>query len=162
MSFYDYSLQMIDGQTKNLSDFAGQVVLVVNVASECGLTPQYKRLQGLHSDRHEDGFTVLGVPCNQFGGQEPGNEQEIVAFCESNFGVTFPMTSKVDVNGEGRDPLYAWLTEQDPGPAEGGEIKWNFEKFLIGKDGSLLARFEPKTTPEAPVLIAAIDDALSA
>lgn len=161
MSFYDTSMQMIDGSTKSLSEFKGNVVLVVNVASECGLTGQYKRLQGLYQDRKEDGLVVLGVPCNQFGAQEPGSEEEIVQFCESNFGVTFPMTSKVNVNGEHRHPLYVWLTSQDPGPADSGDIAWNFEKFVIGRDGSLRARFEPTTTPEAPVLVAAIDDALA-
>lgn len=152
---------MIDGETKSMSDFRGDVVLVVNVASECGLTEQYKRLQGLYKDRSADGLVILGVPCNQFGGQEPGSDEQIAEFCETQYSVTFPLASKVEVNGENRHPLYAWLTGQDPGPAEAGDIKWNFEKFLIGRDGTLRARFDPKTTPEAPLLVAAVEDALA-
>jgi glutathione peroxidase len=135
----------------------GRTTLVVNVASRCGLTPQYAGLQKLHETYAEQGFTVIGFPCNQFYGQEPGTEQEIAQFCSSQYGVTFPMSSKIDVNGEARDPIYAELIAAG-GP---GEIRWNFEKFLVSGTGTVLARFDPQTEPDAPEVVDAIERALA-
>ena len=155
-TLHDFTLKTIDGQDKSLKDFEGQVCLVVNVASKCGLTPQYEGLQKLHDSLEDRGFAVLGFPCNQFGGQEPGSEAEIKSFCESKFGVTFPMFSKIDVKGANQAPLYKQLTEAK------GEVKWNFTKFLVGKDGKVLAKFDSGVAPDAEELRKAIDDALAA
>lgn len=155
-SLYDFKVSTIDGQLKSLGDFNGKVVLVVNVASQCGLTPQYAGLQKLQREFEARGFTVMGLPCNQFGQQEPGSEAQIKQFCSSNYAVSFPLTSKIEVNGSGRHPLYKWLIDS----TGGGDIQWNFEKFLIGKDGRIIKRYSPKTTPEDPQLRADLQAAL--
>jgi len=139
----------------------GRTALVVNVASKCGLTPQYTALEKLHSTYSERGFTVVGFPCNQFGGQEPGSAEEIAEFCSATYGVSFPMSDKVEVNGAGRDPIYDVLTATADAEGEAGDIQWNFEKFLVGTDGSVLARFRPRTEPDAPEVVSAIENALS-
>jgi glutathione peroxidase len=154
-------MTMLDGADTTFGGVVGdRAVLVVNVASQCGLTPQYSDLEALQEELAERGFTVLGFPCNQFGGQEPGTAEEIAAFCSTNYGVTFPMFSKVEVNGGGRAPLYTWLTGQATKPDGPGDIKWNFAKFLVGKDGRVLARFGPQVTPEDPALVKAVEAAL--
>ncbi|WP_120995842.1 glutathione peroxidase [Stutzerimonas urumqiensis] len=157
-AFHALTLTGLDGKPLPLSDLAGQVVLVVNVASRCGLTPQYAALQRLHEQYRESGFSVLGVPCNQFAGQEPGSETEIGDFCRLNYGVSFPMTAKLDVNGPQRHPLYQLLAGE--GAEYPGDISWNFEKFLIGPDGGVLGRFSPPTAPDDPALVQAIERAL--
>jgi glutathione peroxidase len=162
MSVHDYSQPTIDGTQKSLADFAGQALLIVNVASQCGLTPHYSGMQELHERYSGRGFSVLGFPCNQFGAQEPGSEQQIKQFCETRFGVTFPMFAKLDVNGSNRHPLYAWLTSQATTPDGSGDIKWNFAKFVISPTGEVVARFAPTVAPTDPALIAAIEAALPA
>lgn len=159
-TLHDFTLKTIDGQDKSLKDFEGQVCLVVNVASKCGLTPQYEGLQKLHDSLEDRGFAVLAFPCNQFGGQEPGTEAEIQSFCSTNYGVTFPMFSKLEVNGDGRHPLYAWLTAEDAQPDGSGDIAWNFAKFVIGKDGQVVARFAPTAAPTSEEVVSAIEGAL--
>jgi len=161
-ALHDFSMKDIEGNEQSLADFAGKVVLVVNVASACGLTPQYKGLEALQQKYAEHGFAVLGFPCNQFAGQEPGTDAEVKQFCETSFGVTFPMFSKIDVNGDDQAPLYQWLNSTPTTPEAEGDIKWNFGKFLIGKKGEVLARFEPPTDPEAKEVLAAIEAALAA
>lgn len=146
-TLHDFTATAIDGQATDLSAFQGKVVLVVNTASQCGFTPQYQGLQQLHDTYAERGFTVLGFPCDQFGGQEPGEDAEIAGFCERNFGVTFPLFSKVEVNGDGAHPIYQWLRDQKGG-LMGSKIKWNFTKFLVGKDGQVIDRYAPTTKPE--------------
>ena len=143
----DFSARSIDGADVDLSAYAGQVVLVVNTASQCGFTPQYKGLQQLHDDFGGRGFSVLGFPCDQFGGQEPGSDDEISGFCEKNFGVTFPLFSKVDVNGDDAHPLYQWL-RSEKGGLLGRKIRWNFTKFLVNKHGRVVGRYSPTTKPE--------------
>ncbi len=143
----NFSARSLDGQDVDLSAYDGQVLLVVNTASQCGFTPQYKGLQNLHDEFAEQGFNVLGFPCDQFGNQEFSDDAEIATFCEKNFGVTFPMFSKVDVNGDEAHPLFAWLRKEKSGLL-GGKIKWNFTKFLIGRDGAVVDRFGPTTKPE--------------
>jgi glutathione peroxidase len=155
----DFTLKTIDGEQKNLADYKGKVVVVVNVASKCGLTPQYEGLQALYTKYEKDGLVVIGVPCNQFRGQEPGTEAEIKAFCTKNYGVTFPMFSKVDVNGENADPLYKYLTSQKVSDLT-GPITWNFEKFVIGKDGKVVARFSPRTAPNDEKFVSVIETEL--
>ncbi|MDV3441781.1 glutathione peroxidase [Pseudomonas otitidis] len=157
-AFHDLKLRALDGQELPLAPYKGKVVLVVNVASRCGLTPQYAGLEKLHQQFRDRGFSVLGVPCNQFAAQEPGSEDEIREFCTLNYGVTFPLGSKMDVNGASRHPLYRLLAGE--GAEFPGDITWNFEKFLVGKDGRVLARFSPRTTPEDLALVAAIEKAL--
>jgi len=142
----DFKATAIDGSETDLATYEGQVVLVVNTASQCGLTGQYAGLQELHDSYADQGFTVLGFPCNQFGDQEPGDEEEIGAFCERNYGVTFPMFAKVDVNGDDAHPVFEWLKDEKSGLL-GGKIKWNFTKFLVGRDGQVLERFSPTTEP---------------
>jgi len=144
----DFSATSIDGQETDLSAFEGQVVVVVNTASQCGFTSQYAGLQQLHDTYGERGFTVLGFPCDQFGNQEPGDEAEIASFCERNYGVRFPMFAKVDVNGDDAHPLFAWLRDEKSGLLPGDGIKWNFTKFVIGRDGQVIKRFSPTTEPE--------------
>jgi glutathione peroxidase len=139
----------------------GRAALVVNVASRCGLTPQYTQLEALHREYAERGFTVLGVPCNQFAGQEPGTAEEIEGFCSTTYGVTFPMTEKLEVNGEGADPLFQRLRETPDPAGEAGDVQWNFEKFLVGSDGTVLGRFRPRTDPDAPEVRTAIEAALA-
>ena len=146
-SLSDFSATSIDGKPVDLSSYDGKVVLVVNTASKCGFTPQYKGLQELQDTYGDRGFEVLGFPCDQFGHQEPGDEEEIATFCERNFGVTFPMFAKIDVNGDDAHPLFKWLKKEEGGLL-GGKIKWNFTKFLIGRDGQVIDRFAPTTKPE--------------
>jgi glutathione peroxidase len=143
----DFSATAIDGQEVDLSAYHGKVVLVVNTASQCGFTPQYKGLQELHDQYGDQGFAVLGFPCDQFGNQEPGDDAEISGFCERNFGVTFPLFSKIEVNGDDAHPLYKWLREQKSGLL-GNKIKWNFTKYLVGRDGQVIERYAPTTKPE--------------
>jgi glutathione peroxidase len=157
---HDFTATTIDGTAKPLRDYAGTALLLVNVASQCGLTPQYAGLQQLHERYRDRGFAVLGFPCNQFGSQEPGSEGEIKTFCETRFGVTFPMFAKVDVNGAAAHPLYAFLTSQATQPDGAGDIQWNFAKFLVGKDGRVLARFPPTEKPDSPAIADAIEQAL--
>jgi len=157
----DIDLQTLAGEPATLGDFAGSAVLVVNVASKCGLTPQYAGLQRLYDRFAGRGFTVAGFPCNQFGAQEPGTPDEISEFCSANYGVTFPMFAKIDVNGPGRHPLYAELTEVADAEGTAGDIQWNFEKFLIGRDSNVVARFRPMTDPEAPEVVDAIEASLA-
>jgi glutathione peroxidase len=160
-TLHDFKIRSIDGSERPLSDLRGKAVLVVNVASQCGLTPQYAGLEELQKSYEGRGFTVLGFPCNQFAGQEPGSESEIQKFCSMTYGVTFPLAAKIDVNGDGRDPLYAWLTTQDTAPDGAGDIKWNFAKFLVGKDGRVLRRYSPMVTPEDADLRSDIEAALA-
>ncbi|QNS07618.1 glutathione peroxidase [Streptomyces xanthii] len=150
------------GGPADLSQYAGRAVLIVNVASKCGLTPQYTALEQLQERYAERGFTVLGVPCNQFMGQEPGSADEIAEFCSATYGVTFPMTEKVDVNGPGRHALYARLTDTADAEGHSGDIRWNFEKFLVGRSGEVVARFSPQTLPDAPEVVTAIEKELAA
>ncbi len=156
----DFEARSIDGSERSLADFEGKVLLVVNVASRCGLTPQYAGLERLHQRYASRGLAVLGFPCNQFAGQEPGSEEEIQEFCRASYGVSFPLFSKVEVNGAGRHPLYAHLTAQPTQPDGPGDVRWNFAKFLVGRDGGVLARFAPQVEPEARELLAAIEQAL--
>jgi glutathione peroxidase len=159
-TLYDFKQKTLEGKDKNLADFKGKAVLVVNVASKCGLTPQYTGLQKLHEKYAARGFLVLGFPCNQFAGQEPGSEAEIADFCERNYGVTFPMFAKLEVNGASRAPLYQWLTSQPTQPDGPGDVMWNFGKFLLDKQGNVVARFNPRVAPDAPELTSAIEKTL--
>jgi glutathione peroxidase len=160
MSVYDVNVSRLDGTPMDMSALADQAVLVVNVASECGLTPQYTGLEAIHERFVDRGFTVLGVPCNQFMGQEPGTPEEIATFCSTNYGVTFPLLEKLDVNGEGRHLLYAELVETPDADGHSGDVRWNFEKFLVAPGGEVVARFGPTTEPDAPEVIHAIESAL--
>jgi len=146
MTVYDYSAKTISGKDKSLSDFKGKVLLIVNTASECGFTPQYEGLQYLYEKYHDQGFEILGFPCNQFGKQEPGSEQDIETFCQKNYGVTFPMFAKVDVKGDNAHPLFKYLTEEAGGMLS-DQIKWNFTKFLVDREGQVIDRFAPQTKP---------------
>ncbi len=157
VTIYDYPVQTLDGSEADLHDVQGKAALIVNVASKCGLTPQYEGLERLQERYADRGFAVLGFPCNQFGGQEPGTSEEISTFCSTTYGVTFPMFAKIDVNGEDRDPLYGELTQKPDPEGEAGDIQWNFEKFLVSPAGEVVARFRPMTDPEAPELIEAIE-----
>ncbi|CAL9561293.1 glutathione peroxidase [Streptomyces collinus] len=157
----DVEIGALQGGPADLSQYAGKAVLVVNVASKCGLTPQYTGLEKLHEQYAARGFSVLGVPCNQFLGQEPGSADEIAEFCSATYGVTFPMTEKVEVNGEGRHPLYDRLTGFADAEGHSGDIRWNFEKFLIGRDGQVVARFSPQTEPDAAEVVTAIEAQLA-
>jgi glutathione peroxidase len=154
-------LQALDGGPLPGDTVAGKAVLVVNVASRCGLTPQYEGLERLQERFGERGFTVLGVPCNQFAGQEPGTAEEIREFCSATYGTTFPLTEKLEVNGEGRHPLFAWLSAEPDADGRAGEIEWNFEKFLVSPQGSVAARFRPTVGPEDDAIVAAIEAALA-
>ena len=160
MPLLDTPIAALDGAPLDRDALAGKTVLVVNVASKCGLTPQYTGLEQLQERYADRGFTVLGVPCNQFGGQEPGTSEEIATFCSATYGVSFPLTEKVDVNGAGRHPLYAELTATPDADGAAGDVQWNFEKFLVGPDGTVLQRFRPRTEPTAPEVVAAIEAAL--
>jgi glutathione peroxidase len=148
MSVYDYSAKRLDGSDESLSHYRGQVLLIVNTASQCGFTPQYAGLEALYDNLHHAGLTVLGFPCNQFGAQEPGGEAEIGQFCQKNYGVTFPMFAKIEVNGPGAHPLYNYLKDTKPGLLGSENIKWNFTKFLIDRKGAPVARYAPQTKPE--------------
>ena len=161
MTVHDIDLQTLSGDAATLGDFAGSTILVVNVASQCGLTPQYAGLQRLYERFADRGLVVAGFPCNQFGEQEPGTPTEISEFCSVNYGVTFPLFAKIDVNGPDRHPLYAELTDVSDAEGKAGDIQWNFEKFLLGPDGKVLARFRPLTEPEAPEVVSAIEASLT-
>ncbi|MEU8827995.1 glutathione peroxidase [Streptomyces sp. NPDC048636] len=160
MSLYDIPLRTLSGEPTSLGAHQNTAVLLVNVASKCGLTPQYEGLERLQQRYAERGFTVLGVPCNQFAGQEPGSSEEIQTFCSTTYGVSFPLLEKVDVNGEQRHPLYTELTRVADAAGEAGDVQWNFEKFLISPGGEVVGRFRPRTEPEAPELVAAIETQL--
>jgi glutathione peroxidase len=147
MSIYDFSAKLNNGSDESLADYKGRVLLIVNTASECGFTPQYKGLQELYAKYKDRGFAILGFPCDQFGHQEPGSDADIRSFCDLNYGVTFPLFSKIEVNGDNADPLYKWL-KSEKGGLLGDNIKWNFTKFLIDKQGNVVDRFAPTTTPE--------------
>ena len=162
MTLYDIPVKTLSGEDSSLGALAGKTLLVVNVASKCGLTPQYTALEALHSRLADRGFSVVGFPCNQFGGQEPGTAEEIEEFCSTTYGVTFPMFEKIDVNGEGRHPIYEQLTAVPDAEGAAGDIQWNFEKFLLGPDGTVLARFRPRTVPDDPEVLAAIEEHLPA
>jgi glutathione peroxidase len=157
---YDIPLRTLGGDPTTLGTLRGNAVLVVNVASKCGLTPQYRGLEALHERYADRGFSVVGVPCNQFGGQEPGSAEEIHTFCSTTYGVTFPMMAKIDVNGPDRHPLYAELVTTPDKDGAAGDVQWNFEKFLIDPAGEVVARFRPATTPEDPEVTTAIEKAL--
>ena len=154
----DYTMKRLDGQDEDLKNYQGKVLLLVNVASECGLTPQYSGLQALHARYKDQGFEVLGFPANNFGAQEPGTDQQIAQFCERNYGVTFPMFSKISVKGADTHPLYRELTSL-PAPI-GGEVEWNFQKYLVNREGEVVARFSPPTTPSDPNLVEKIEELL--
>ncbi|MDM7488091.1 glutathione peroxidase [Rhodococcus indonesiensis] len=159
-SLQNIGINTLGGVPTSLAEFDGRAVLVVNVASKCGLTPQYTTLEKLAVEYADRGLTVVGVPCNQFMGQEPGTAEEIQTFCSTNYGVTFPLMEKIDVNGESRHPLYTELTRHPDANGEAGDVQWNFEKFLVAPDGNVVARFRPRTEPDAPEVIAAIEAAL--
>lgn len=160
MSLAEIPLTTLDGNPTSLADYGGRALLVVNVASKCGLTPQYGALEQLARDYGDRGLTVIGVPCNQFMGQEPGTPEQIATFCSTTYGVTFPLLAKADVNGADRHPLYARLTETADALGEAGDVQWNFEKFLIAPNGEVVNRFRPRTEPDAPEVIAAIEAVL--
>lgn len=146
-TLHDFTATTLDGREQSLEEYAGKVALVVNTASKCGLTPQYEGLEKLYEQYADEGLVVLGFPCNQFGGQEPGDAEEIGAFCQKNYGVSFPMFAKVDVNGENAHPVFQWL-RREKGGVLGDKIKWNFTKFLVGRDGRVIKRYAPQTTPD--------------
>ncbi len=178
MALDDIEFRKMDGEVGRLSDYAGEVVLVVNVASKCGLTPQYEGLEQLYRDKRDQGFTVLAFPANNFGGQEPGSDDEIAEFCSTNYSVTFPVMSKISVLGDDRHPLYAALTREVPAtegkaemretlrghgmtPTDDPDVLWNFEKFLVARDGRVVARFAPPVAPDSPAFVEAIDTELA-
>jgi glutathione peroxidase len=161
-SIHEIELPLLNGEPSRLADYEGKVVLAVNVASKCGFTPQYAGLQRLYEAYADRGFAVLGFPSNQFMGQEPGSAEQIAEFCSLNYGVTFPLYAKVDVKGAKRHPLYEILTAFPDDKEKAGDVKWNFEKFLVGKDGRVVRRFRSKTVPEDPVLVSAIEEQLNA
>ena len=158
-SIYDFTLPSIDGKPMPLADFKGKAILVVNVASRCGFTPQYTALESVYEKYKDQGFVILGFPANNFGGQEPGTNAEIKTFCSANYSVTFPLYGKVSVKGDDQTPLYKYLTTS-ANPSLTGDIKWNFTKFLVGRNGNVVQRFEPQTTPDSPEVVAAIEKAL--
>ncbi|MER6434917.1 MULTISPECIES: glutathione peroxidase [unclassified Streptomyces] len=160
-SVFDVRMDSLQGGSADLEQYRGKTVLIVNVASKCGLTPQYAGLERLHERYADQGFTVLGVPCNQFMGQEPGTSEEIAEFCSATYGVTFPMTEKVEVNGDARHELYQRLVDTADGEGHTGDIRWNFEKFLIGPGGDVVARFSPQVEPESVEVVAAVEKALA-
>ena len=156
MALYDIPISALDGSPSSLAPYKGKALLLVNVASKCGLTPQYEGLEKLQKTYGDKGFSVLGFPCNQFAGQEPGSAEEIAEFCSTTYGVTFPLFEKIDVNGDGRHPLYEELTKTKDAEGNEGDIMWNFEKFLVSPDGEVVARFRPRTAPEDAVVVDAI------
>jgi glutathione peroxidase len=160
MSILNHPIHTLTGEQSSLGQLEGQALLVVNVASKCGLTPQYSALEALHEKYAPQGFSVVGIPCNQFGGQEPGSAEEIATFCSSTYGVTFPMMEKIEVNGPERHPIYTELTAVADAEGASGDIRWNFEKFLISPDGDIVARFSPMVAPDDPSLVAAIENLL--
>jgi glutathione peroxidase len=162
VSVHDIKVETLSGETTTLGDQAGKALLIVNVASQCGLTPQYAGLEALQEEYGPRGFSVVGFPCNQFAGQEPGTAEEIATFCSTTYGVTFPLLAKGDVKGDGQHPLYAALTRYDAGDDKGADVIWNFEKFLVAPDGEVVGRFRPQVTPEDPALRSAIEAVLPA
>ncbi|MFP5326392.1 MAG: glutathione peroxidase [Acidimicrobiia bacterium] len=160
MSIYDIPVNTIDGESATLAEHKGKALLIVNVASKCGLTPQYEGLEKLHEELSERGFSVLGFPCNQFKGQEPGTSEEIATFCSMTYGVTFPLYEKIDVNGDNRHPLYEELTKAADDEGHRGDVRWNFEKFLVSPEGEVVKRFGPLTGPEDPKLREAVESVL--
>ncbi|GAA3840365.1 MULTISPECIES: glutathione peroxidase [Amycolatopsis] len=162
MALADIELRTLAGETATLGGLGRKALLVVNVASKCGLTPQYAALERLQERYGDKGFSVVGFPCNQFAGQEPGSAEEIATFCSATYGVTFPMFEKIEVNGPGRHPVYAELVETPDADGVSGDVQWNFEKFLVDPDGKVVARFRPRTDPEAPEVVEAIEAVLPA
>jgi glutathione peroxidase len=160
-TIYDFTLNSIEGQPAPLAAYKGKVIMLVNVASRCGFTPQYTALESVYEKYKDRGFVIVGIPANNFGSQEPGTNQEIKTFCTTKYNVTFPMMSKVSVKGDDKTPLYQFLTDKAANPQTGGEIQWNFTKFLIGRDGRVITRFESAVTPDSPEVVAAIEKALS-
>jgi glutathione peroxidase len=160
MSIYDVDVTTIDGEQKTLAEFKGKTLMIVNVASKCGFTPQYKGLQELYEKYSGQGLEILGFPTNQFGGQEPGTEEEIASFCSNTYGVSFPMFSKVDVNGDGRHPLYEELTKAEDTAGRSGDVGWNFEKFVVSPEGEVVGRFRTPVAPDDPDLVATIETQL--
>ena len=160
MTIYDIPIHTLDGEASSLAPYEGKTVLVVNVASKCGLTPQYEGLEQLQKTYEPRGFSVVGFPCNQFAGQEPGTAEEIQTFCSTTYGVTFPLFEKIDVNGESQSPIYAELEKVADAEGYSGEVRWNFEKFLVAKDGTI-TRFAPQVAPDDPALLIAIESALN-
>jgi glutathione peroxidase len=159
-TIYDFTVKDIDGKDVNLTDYKGKTALIVNVASKCGYTPQYEGLQAVYDQYKDRGFVVLGFPANNFGSQEPGTNEEIKEFCTSKYKVTFPMFAKISVKGGDQEPLYAYLTGKDTNPEFGGDITWNFNKFLVDRNGKIIARFSSKDTPQSETVTKAIEDAL--
>lgn len=160
MSLYDIPLRTLAGEPTSLAEYKGKALLLVNVASKCGLTPQYEGLERLQQRYAERGFSVLGFPCNQFAGQEPGTAEEIQTFCSTTYGVSFPLLEKVEVNGEDRHPLFTVLTEAADASGEAGDVQWNFEKWVVSPQGEIVARIRPRTEPESPEVVAAIEGQL--
>ncbi|MFT4540300.1 MAG: glutathione peroxidase [Planctomycetota bacterium] len=159
-SLHEFTLDTLEGAARSLGDYSGKTLLLVNVASQCGLTPQYAGLQRLYERFSPRNFEVLAFPCNQFKGQEPGAAEQIRIFCEANYSISFPLFAKLDVNGRKRHPLYAWLCAQQTSPEAAGDVQWNFGKFVVDGDGRVVGRFEPPTDPEAPELVACIEACL--
>ena len=162
MALYDIPIHTLQGDDAKLGDYAGKTLLLVNVASKCGLTPQYEGLERLQKTYGDKGFTVIGFPCNQFMGQEPGTAEEIAQFCSATYGVTFPLMEKIDVNGDDRHPIYAELTEKEDAEGKAGDITWNFEKFLVSPAGDIVARYRPQVEPEDPAVVGDIEAQLAA
>ncbi len=162
MALYDIPIHTLQGDDAKLGDYAGQTLLLVNVASKCGLTPQYEGLERLQKTYGDKGFSVIGFPCNQFMGQEPGTSEEIQEFCSTTYGVTFPLMEKIEVNGDDRHPIYAELTEKEDAEGKAGDITWNFEKFLVSPAGQIVARYRPQVEPEDPAIVGDIEAQLSA
>ena len=160
-SVYEFTPKSIDGQPAPLAAYKGKVLLLVNVASKCGFTPQYKGLEAVYEQYKDKGLVIVGFPANNFAGQEPGTNEEIKTFCSRTYNVTFPMMSKISVKGDDQDDLYKYLTDKTAHPDTGGDIRWNFTKFLVDRNGNVIARFEPKTTPDSPEVKAAIEKALA-
>lgn len=156
----NYDVKDIEGNDTHLTQYYGEVVLIVNTASKCGLTPQYKQLQAMHDAHHDAGLSIIGFPANNFGKQEPGSDEQIIEFCEKNYGVTFDMYSKISVKGRDQAPLYSFLTSERTNPKFAGEIRWNFDKFLVSREGKVIARFEPRTKPDSKEVVDAIKAAL--
>ncbi len=162
MALYDIPIHTLQGDDTSLADYAGKTLLLVNVASKCGLTPQYEGLERLQKTYGDKGFSVIGFPCNQFMGQEPGTSEEIAQFCSTTYGVTFPLMEKIEVNGEGRHPIYRELTEKEDAEGKAGDITWNFEKFLVSPAGEVVARYRPQVEPEDPGIVGDIEAQLAA
>ncbi len=162
MALYDIPIHTLQGDGASLGDYAGKTLLLVNVASKCGLTPQYEGLERLQKTYGDKGFSVIGFPCNQFMGQEPGTSEEIAQFCSVTYGVTFPLMEKIEVNGEGRHAIYGELTEKEDAEGKAGDITWNFEKFLVSPSGQIVARYRPQVEPEDPAIVGDIEAQLAA